>query len=1526
MAADSTVNIDVVLHKEQAQQASKELDQTLKDTGKDAGNKAKESIENNVQQASEKTKELVTNINRWVDEKGQIHIDVDKQRADESIEEFKERIKRVPKNPKIKPEADTDSANEKIDGLQEKVTKIPKEVRTELVAQAKEQGITNFDQLLKKIPKKQLTELVAKAQKGEVINYEEELRKLPAKLVTEVKLNNQASLPLKELQQQANQTSHSFSHLKEIIAGTFIGGMAVNGIHAIGNGLREAARAGMEYNVEQDRMKTVWTALTTEAPRDGKVLVNYINDMAQHSIYAADTIDRMAQSFYHVHSSVKETKDWTNGFIRLGSTLHMTNDQLAEAGEQFAKIVAGGKANAEDMSVMINRFPMFGEALQKATGKSMKQLYELSAQGKLTAKDFTEALDYLSDKYKNSTQEAMTSFTGMSMYIKSRWQVLWGEVMNTSFKANKQMSEDLRDLLSDKMIERYSKMLGQAFASLLHGAMGLLEYIGQHKETLVDLIGNLGKIAGIMGATVWHAFIDTIKILGTALGLVKDNGEASIDPLKLLDDITKKLVENKSGLQAFTRTLIALFAVKKITQFVMWMAKARDAVLSFAAAQKAVEFIGGSGPKIPIAGGASPIVQGGESVAGEAGGALTRKEMLMLGARNLGSRALKVSPYAAGAVMAGTELFSNNSASEKTGGVLGIIGGGLGGKALGAAIGTMIAPGIGTTVGGILGGTVGSWAGQKLGEAIGKGADAHLKAHPVTVKAKYTTSADNKAMDKKLTPDINKINRTVLRVDIDSESLQKAKQKTDQYYNEMSKKIDSYYKKKADGYKKDEEASKKNLDTLVKNGQLTQAEADKELKKQQANDQKKIKSDDAAAKRRKKVLEQMRKDTNDYYAKVSKIENDANKSEKQKQKELQKAQAAYVKKQYKDQLDANKKITSYVRQGANTQEKIYEQLVKKRGQLDMKDLKATQKAANQKYNAAVKPAQKARNEIVKQANAQYKETVNAAKKEFHDGTKEHERKYREIVKSAKAQRDGVTKAADDEYNKTTKKASDEHKKVTGEVNKQKDEVIAAANNQAMSHGAAAGQEYTLVNANVSSGQKKTAGTMNGFIKSLNNFFKALNAGVHVPEVSGYAVGTGALPHNQLAMVGEEGPELAHTPKGYEMLGMNGPELRYLSAGTSILTNAQTKTALALNGGKIPGYAKGTGAKIEDFVSGALDKADDALDAALDLVGKGAEEIWSWFKKKLGIDRAVASVDPKWLMQLQSKQETEIGGKAGSSFLKKALDKFLESFSGGQGKMSKGAFAQAAKVAAALMHQSLSASDIERLYWQAMVESTVNPAQGGGIDDHDGTGRPIGLFQFKLGTWGAAVRHLPSGHSNIHSAVDQIMAVLADRTWRSDLAPIGVRRGWSPHGYANGGWADKLSIFGEVPGEPELAINPARDTSEDHIAEAIEARAKVNPNGFAGNLSKLINTAKQSAQQLVPVFTSGQRVQNARRVTEARSANIDGNINLTMNIDGKQLSRIIYPTMKAMRSHEVIINGAGGAIPVGNAQPLGGVYH
>lgn len=1515
MAADSTVNIDVVLHKEQAQQASKELDQALKDTGKGAGDKAKESIENNVQKASEKTKELVTNINRWVDEKGQIHIDVDKQRADESIEEFKERIKRVPKKPKIEPDVDTDSANEKIDGLQKKVTKIPKEVRTELVAQAKEQGITNFDQLLKKIPKRQLTELIAKAQKGEVINYEELLHRLPAKLVTEVKLNDRASLPLKELQRQANETGHSFSHLKEIIAGSFVGGLAVNGIHAIGNGLRDAAKAGMEYNVEQDRMKTVWTALTTEAPKDGKTLVNFINDMAQHSIYAAGTIDRMAQSFYHVHSSVKETKDWTTAFVRLGSTLHMSNDQLAEAGEQFSKIVAGGKANAEDMSVMINRFPMFGEALQKATGKSMKQLYEMSAKGKLTAKEFTEALDYLSNKYKNSTEEAMTSFTGMSMYIKQRWSVLWGEVTQKGFKGSKKLSEDLRDILSDKMIAKYAEILGDALGTIMRGVVGILNYIGQHKDTIVDLTGNLIKIVALIGETVWQTFGDFLKIIGSMFGIVGKNGKAAVDPLELLDDVTKALVAHEGAVKALTQAFIALFAVKRIMNFIMWLSKAKEALVSFEVLQRGMNMMGFSSTKAPSTTvPANPQYLTPQSAELNAGRMILPRLNNMSGAMNV-LKANKAMPLFTAAAGVGTELMSTNNTGQKVGGSIGSVAG----TALGAFAGSFMGP-MGTAVGSM----AGEWLGKKIGESAGNAANKAMAGHSIVAHTKVKIDADTSGSSNAVRPDLNKVARTVIKMSVDPKSIADTKQKTDKLYSDMSKSLEKYYSDK-------EKRSQKDLQELVKEGVLTQKQADSKLTAEKNADKRRIKEQQA-------TISTMQRDTNNHYKRLESIENGGTKrlqqiaqkygqnSKKYNQeriKELEKENKRYSNELVKDQMKNDRAIQASVKKGASQQEKIYKDLIKRKGTLSLQDLKQTQKDANKQYEATVKPAKKARDEVIKDANDRYKKTTDTARREWKKNGTISKKQYEEIKNNAEKQKDDTVKAAKNQYNGVTKKASDQHKKVSDEIDRQKNDVIAAANGQSTGHIGASQTEMNGVNGNYSSGFSGAGKIWNKFlgaIKSVLKFFQQDTK--NVPSVPiGYAIGTGALTENQIAMVGEEGPELAHTPKGYEMLGISGPEIRYLSAGTSILTHAQTKTAMALNGGKMPGYAKGTGAKIEDFVNDVKDDADDVFD----LLGKGVSEVWDWLKQKTGLDSLLGSQKSTGGIKRTTHGTFDYAKNSISNYIKKIADKFLESFSGGQGKMSKGAFAQAAKVAAALMHQSLSASDIERLYWQAMVESTVNPAQGGGIDDHDGTGRPIGLFQFKLGTWGAAVRHLPSGHSNIHSAVDQIMAVLADSSWRSDLAPIGVRRGWSPHGYANGGWADKLSIFGEVPGEPELAINPARDTSEDHIAEAIEARAKVNPNGFAGNLSKIINEAKQSANNMLPFISTGNNHVQATSNTQQAQPRVDGNINITMNIDSKQVSRAVYPTLKAMRSHEVIINGVGGAVPVGNGQPLGGVY-
>ncbi|MCI2167267.1 MAG: tape measure protein [Leuconostoc mesenteroides] len=437
-----------------------------------------------------------------------------------------------------------------------------------LEAQANKAGINNFKELLNKLPKEKRTELLAKAEKGEVVNYEKLLKEIPAKITSEVELNDNATTGLKSIKEQAERTGDKFRRLKDIMIGTFVANAVMGGVNAITNGLKEMTKAGMEYNKEQDTMKTVWTALTTEAPQDGKELVDYINDLSQHSIYAADNINEMAQSFYHVHSNVEETKKWTDAFVALGSTLHMTGPQISESGEMFAKIVAGGKASAEDMAVMINRFPMFSEALQKATGKSMKELYAMSAAGKLSATQFTEALDHLGEKYKGGTEEAMTSMQGMSMYLKSRLSVLSGEVMKSSFNMSKSATAALQSITSDDSMKKFAESIGSAMGSVLGGISKIITYIDKNKDAIIGIIGNVKTIIGLIASGVWETFKDTINLIGTAFGKVSGNSGKAADPLKTVNNLLEEIANHKSALKALGSVMVALFATKKIYGFI----------------------------------------------------------------------------------------------------------------------------------------------------------------------------------------------------------------------------------------------------------------------------------------------------------------------------------------------------------------------------------------------------------------------------------------------------------------------------------------------------------------------------------------------------------------------------------------------------------------------------------------------------------------------------------------------------------------------------------------------------------------------------------------------------------------------------------------------------------------------------------------------------------------------------------------------------------------------------------------------
>ncbi|MCV2502019.1 capsid protein, partial [Melissococcus plutonius] len=120
----------------------------------------------------------------------------------------------------------------------------------------------------------------------------------------------------------------------------------------------------------------------------------------------------------------------------------------------------------------------------------------------------------------------------------------------------------------------------------------------------------------------------------------------------------------------------------------------------------------------------------------------------------------------------------------------------------------------------------------------------------------------------------------------------------------------------------------------------------------------------------------------------------------------------------------------------------------------------------------------------------------------------------------------------------------------------------------------------------------------------------------------HARGSSGLSRDEIALVGEEGMELAHHPnKGVFPLGLSGPEIRPLEAGTSILPNNLSKQFLSMTKG-LPAHAKGVWGTINNIYDWVKDKAGDATS----IISGGAKKLYDTVTDKLGVSDFIESLE------------------------------------------------------------------------------------------------------------------------------------------------------------------------------------------------------------------------------------------------------------------------------------------------------------
>lgn len=440
--------------------------------------------------------------------------------------------------------------------------------------------------------------------------------------------------------------------------------------------------------------------------------------------------------------------------------------------------------------------------------------------------------------------------------------------------------------------------------------------------------------------------------------------------------------------------------------------------------------------------------------------------------------------------------------------------------------------------------------------------------------------------------------------------------------------------------------------------------------------------------------------------------------------------------------------------------------------------------------------------------------------------------------------------------------------------------------------------------------------LNGVIGFLNGGISGINSVIHffggkeetITPIKKLAHGTSANDRDELALVNDEGgdtyQEAIVRGNGKVEIPKNRNQLVFLNRGDEVIPAKKTAEMFGLNR-----YAKGKKGwlsaawdNVKDWAGDTFEAIEDALKDPLGVLnglfhkGKNtATAVWH------DVGEGAANYLPK------------VGAEWFKKELQKLEDALTPSNPGGSGVQRWKPYIEKAFKE---LHANATEAKINKLLRQIQTESSGDPTKRQQISDiNSAAGHPAqGLLQFIPSTFNHwAVK----GHGQLLNGYDQILAAI-------NALEHGGEGGWgnvgNGHGWANGGWADRPSIFAEVKGEKELAINPARPTSERHILEAIRARAAKSPNGFAAQLNQLIARQQSASQQIQPATPSANEVP-----TLGNGGSLSGNVTMNFVVDGTTMARVTYPKYKALMAHEITIRGAGGAVPVGQALPVGGGF-
>ncbi|GEO64014.1 tape measure protein [Companilactobacillus nantensis] len=442
------------------------------------------------------------------------------------------------------------------------LNKLPKSQQTELKSKLNEAGFRTFKEWYDKVPKEARTQLDAIAHKTPIEDFIHATKDIPNHISTTVTANTSAgSTALERFSDRVNSAKEKTGKFKSFLAGTFVGGAVLNGLQALSTNMISTAKNGIQVVEAGEQINRVWEGMGLSAGQT-KAMVGSMAELRSATGFSAGAINDLQKKIYGFTGSFTTTQNLTRAFSSLAIESGKGEDAANGLASSYAKVESSGKLSTMAYARMSKAVPALPRELAKALNMSQDQLTKAVSNGDISSQKFEDAMTQVAAHSSDTFKAFGKTGEGAIARIKSGWLSAQGTLMKPLVKEKTTGLSDIANELNSAAFKGLLTDAGNGLAKLSQYVAVIIKYLSQHKGTISDIAKDLGTIVGIFVKGVWDTTVTMFNDLAKAFGLLGKNSKDDADPLKSLSKVLDNVAKHKTAIKTLATAFVGFKAFK----------------------------------------------------------------------------------------------------------------------------------------------------------------------------------------------------------------------------------------------------------------------------------------------------------------------------------------------------------------------------------------------------------------------------------------------------------------------------------------------------------------------------------------------------------------------------------------------------------------------------------------------------------------------------------------------------------------------------------------------------------------------------------------------------------------------------------------------------------------------------------------------------------------------------------------------------------------------------------------------------